>query len=146
MPIARPLSALALSLLVTLPLAASAADAPAPESARVEIRLSDAEGNTIEMIGEHLAYGDTHRLLETIDDHRHDVAIAMKRSDDGKLTVAFTYALDGAKVVERHDVPAKLAEPVKIATKGGQVVFVVKAEAPREKLEVDGSDDPLGGL
>ncbi len=149
MPIARPLSALALSFVVTLPSLVSAADeAPAPEAARIEISLSDAEGHTVSMVGQHLSWNDTHRLHEAADDHRYDVAIAVKKGDAGKLTVALTYEKDGATIVERHDVRAKLAEPVKLASKAGDstVVFVVRAEPPRGKLEVGGSDDPLGGL
>lgn len=143
----RPLSALALSLVVTLPSFAIAAEqTPAPEAARIEIQLSDAEGQRVEMIGQHLSWNETHRLAEKVDDHSYDVAIAVKRAESGKLTVALTYEKDGAKIVEKRDVRAKLAEPVKLTAGDAQVVFVVKAEPPREKLEVGGTDDPLGGI
>lgn len=142
----RSLSVVAFCWIAVLPVTVAAADAPAPEAARVEIALSDADGNTVQMVGQHLSWNDTHHLLETVGDRHHDVAIAMKRADDGKLSVALTYELDGAKVVERRNLKATLTEPVRIASEGGEVVFVVRAEPPRAKIEVGGTDDPLGGL
>jgi hypothetical protein len=148
MPLTRLPSAFALSLLASLPSFAFAADSPAPEAARVEIALSDADGNTVEMVGQNLSWNQTHRLRESVDDHQYGVSIAMKRGEGDKLTIALSYERDGAMVVERHDVRAKLAEPVRLASKAGdaQVVFVVRAEPPRGKLDVGGSDDPLGGI
>lgn len=143
-----PVVLLCLASVSSFSVSARAAEATAPSTARVAIELSDAQGHTVQLQGEHLSWGETHRIANTVDDHRHSVAIAVTRADDGVLSVALTYERDGAKVIERKRVRASVAEPVRLATEDGdaQVVFVVEAEAPREKLEVDGSDDPLGGL
>lgn len=141
----RPLCAAAL-VFTALPQSADAAEAVAPASARVEIHLHDATGADIDLVGEHLSWNETHRLASTVGEHRHAVAIAIEPSDDGALAVALTYERDGATVVQRKRLTANIAEPVTLVEGEASVLFVVRAEAPRAKLEIDGSDDPLGGI
>lgn len=146
-PFAPLRSLLAAALVFTaLPRSADAAESVAPTSARVEIHLHDAAGADIDLVGEHLRWNETHRLATTVGEHRHAVAIAIEPTDDGAVSVALTYERDGATVVERKRLTASMAEPVELVEGEASVLFVVRAEAPRAKLEIDGSDDPLGGI
>ncbi len=125
-----------------------ASDAPTEAQAHVDVTVTSG-GAAVHFAGRQLAWDGNAILRQVAGDHEHAVAIAMRRSEDGQqLHVALSYTLDGAIVVASQDVDASMAEPVRLASADGksEIVFTVKAQAPRKPIEIDSSDDPLGGL
>jgi hypothetical protein len=117
------------------------------EKARVDVTVKPADGDSVHLAASHVAWDGSTTLKKAADDHEHAVEISMRRVDD-RIKLTLSYALDGAVVVTTQDLSASIATPVKIASPDGkaEVVFTVKAEAPRKKIEVADGDDPISGV
>jgi hypothetical protein len=128
---------------------AYAAEGQPETTAQVDVTVKAGGADAVHLVARQLAWDSSATLRKSADDHEHAVAIGLRRSDDGqRIHVAVRYVLDGAAVVTERDVAANLAEPVRLASEDGkaEVVFVIHADAPRKRIEIDDSDDPLGGL
>lgn len=142
-------SALALAPLAA-PAHAAQTEGEQPETtAQVDVTVRSSGAEAVHLGARQVAWDGNATLRKSADDHEHAVAIGLRRSDDGqRIHVALRYVLDGATVVTERDVAANLAEPVRLASEDGkaEVVFVIHADAPRKRIEIDDNDDPLGGL
>jgi hypothetical protein len=131
-----------------VPLATPAAAAEQVEAkARVDVTVKSTEGDSVHLAASHVAWDGSATLRKSADDHEHAVEISMRRVED-RVKVTLSYALDGAVIVTTQDLSATIATPVTIASPDGksEVVFTVKAEAPRKKIEIDGGEDPISGV
>jgi hypothetical protein len=139
------------SALALAPLAApaQAAESQPEATAQIDVTVKASDAEAVHFGARQVAWNGNATLRKSAGDHDHAVAIGLRRSEDGqRIHVAVRYVLDGAAVVTEHDVAANLAEPVRLASEDGraEVVFVIHADAPRKRIEIDDSDDPLGGL
>lgn len=128
---------------------AHAAEVETETRAQLDVIVKSTEGTKVRLGARQVAWDGTATLRKSAGDHEHAVEISMRRSaDGGRIHVDLSYAVDGATLVASQDLDAALAQSVRVASADGkaEVVFVIKAEAPRERIEIDDSDDPLGGL
>ncbi len=127
-------------------LAAAPAGAANEDRAKVavEIGVTDERGNELRFVADGVALGEVKRVLRVADQHEHEVEFSMRKADDGRLSLALTYELDGKRFASARDVAVTASEPVRIEGEGCALVFL--ARPAHTKIEIGDSDDPLAGL
>lgn len=163
-PVLRSITAFALAAAVIAPAAvAHAADSESTESASVRevVDLSleiAARGHSVGRIDQLLELDTETSLALEADGHEHAVSITVKKADEGGRTLAVTlgYERDGEAMLETITVEAAAKKAKVVRSEGGDVALSLKlapktvseeeAPAPRRKVEVEDTNDPLAGL